>query len=201
MTIFPRILLTLTALIICAQSPVFAKRRVADKDSQLVRLSKNRDGSFTQFKRDPGNTTLEKITFGKKANGEKIVLSRTLYRRDKFGNLRSGHVIDGKKTKLFRIVYGYHRNTGRLIAENMYDARVKRTKPGNPNEEEPVRATRWHYDAQGKKSAPIVFTSQAGASSENLMKWLKSNKAGSDVENDPYRRVPVNPNARPTGSR
>lgn len=201
MTISPRILLAATALLICAQSPALARTRIVNKDTQLVRLSQNRDGTYTEFKRNPSNTTLEKRTFGEKPNGEKILISRTLYRRDKHGNLRSGQVLDGQGKKLFRIVYGYHRNSGRLIAENMYDARVKRTKPGNPNEEEPVRATRWHYDAQGKQSAPIVFTSQAGASSESLMKWLDVNTPGSDVEKDPYRRVPVNPNARPLGSK
>lgn len=199
MTSFPRILLTATALLVCVHSSALAKRSVSENDEKLVRITKNRDGTSTHFKRNPGNTVLEKVTFGERENGEKIVISRTIYRRNKHGKLISGHVLDGKKKKLFRIVYGYHRNSGRLVAENMYDARVKRTKPGQPNVEEPVRATRWHYDSQGKKSAPIVFTSQAGATSEQLMGWLNVNAPGNDIEQDPYRRVPVNPNARPTG--
>lgn len=194
---FSRLLLAATALLICAQSPVMAQRKKPKDDQQLVRIIQNKDGTVSEFQRNSKNTVLEKRTYGEQPNGERVLISRTIYRRDKFGNLRSGHILDGVNKKLFRIVYGYHKTTGRLIAENMYDARVRRTKPGNPSEEEPVRATRWHYDSQGKRSAPFVFTSQAGADSGQLMDWLKSSTPGSDVERDPYRRIPVNPNARP----
>ena len=53
--------------------------------------------------------------------------------------------------------------------------------------------------ANGTSAAPIVFTSQAGKTSEELMNYLNRNKPGSDVERDPFRNDPVNPNARRLG--
>lgn len=195
MTTIPRLLLLALAVFLSASSPALAGKN----DSQLVRITKNRDGTSTEFKRNPDNTVLRKTTYKKKANGEKVVSSFTLYRRDKYGNLRSGSIHDGRNNKLFRVVYGYHIDTGRLIAENMYDARVRRTQADDPTKEEPVRATRYHYDSQGKRSAPMVFTSQAGKTSDELMNYLNRNKPASDVDADPFRKVPVNPSAKPLG--
>lgn len=196
MTTTLRLLLLAMAVFLSASSPAFAGKK---NEGQLVRISKNRDGSSTEFKRNPDNTVLRKTTYVKKANGEKVVRTFTLYRRDKYGNLRSGSIHDGKNNKLFRVVYGYHIDTGRLIAENMYDARVRRTRADDPTKEEPVRATRYHYDSQGKRSAPMVFTSQAGKTSDQLMNYLDRNKPASDVDADPFRKIPVNPNAKPVG--
>ena len=199
MTMIPRILTLMLAACACLQTPVEAQKKSTSKSKHLARISRNRDGSTTEFKRDAGNTTLEKRTYIEKANGEQVTRTRTLYRRDKFGNLRSGAIYDGQNKKLFRVVYGYHQDTGRLIAENMYDARVRRTNPKDPSKEEPVRATRYHYNAQGERSAPLTFTSQAGQTSEELMTWLDRNKPASDVDRDPFKRVPVNPNAKLLG--
>ncbi len=200
MTTIPRLLTLMLAAFACLLTPVDAQKKSTSKSKHLSRLTKNRDGSTTEFKRNAKNTTLEKRTYIEKANGEQVTRTRTLYRRDKFGNLRSGAIYDGQNKKLFRVVYGYHQDTGRLIAENMYDARVRRTSPNDPNKEEPVRATRYHYTAQGERSAPITFTSQAGKTSEELMGWLNRNKGkGSDVDRDPFRRDPVNPNSKPLG--
>ena len=199
MTMIPRILSLMLAACACLQTPVEAQKKSTSKSKHLARISRNRDGSTTEFKRDAGNTTLEKRTYIEKANGEQVTRTRTLYRRDKFGNLRSGAIYDGQNKKLFRVVYGYHQDTGRLIAENMYDARVRRTNPKDPSKEEPVRATRYHYNAQGERSAPLTFTSQAGQTSEELMTWLDRNKPASDVDRDPFKRVPVNPNAKLLG--
>ncbi|MEO1855787.1 MAG: hypothetical protein ABGY95_00270 [Rubritalea sp.] len=200
MTTIPRILTLMLAVYACLQTPLEAQGKSTSKSKHLARITKNRDGSTTEFKRDPGNTTLVKRTYVETANGEQVTRTRTIYRRDKFGNLRSGAIYDGKNTKLFRVVYGYHADSGRLIAENMYDARVRRTNPKDPSKEEPVRATRYHYTAQGERSAPITFTSQAGRTSEELMGWLNRNKdKGSDHDRDPFKRVPVNPNAKPLG--
>lgn len=197
MLITPRILFCVLGLTFCASDLLPAQGKSVSNSKHLARITRNRDGSTTEFKRDPGNTTLIKRTYVEKENGEQVTRSRTVYRRDKFGNLRSGVVYDGRNQKLFRIVYGYHADTGRLIAENMYDARVKRTSPIDPTREEPVRATRYYYNAQGQRSAPITFTSQAGKTSEELMNWLDRNKPASDVDRDPFRKAPINPNSTP----
>lgn len=171
------------------------------KKGKLVRIMRNRDGSVTEFSRNPANTVLEKRTYNEKANGEKVLRNRTLYRRDKWGNLRSGAIYDGQRVQLFRIVYGYEKGTGRLIAENMFDARVKRTNPEDPTQEQVLRALRYSYDAQGRRSQPMIFTGPRGATSEQLMDWLKKNKLdrGTLPETDPFSDTPVNPNARPAG--
>ncbi len=199
MITIPRILLCAVAFFCCVQTPVFAQSKSVSKSKHLSRITRNRDGSTTEFKRNTSNTKLEKITSIEKANGEKVIRSRTLYGRDKYGNLRYGHIFDGQGNKLFRIVYGYHEDTGRLIAENMYDTRVKRTYANDPNREEPVRVTRYYYNAQGERSAPISWTSQAGKTSDELMKWLNRNNPANDVDRDPFKKVPVNPNAKPLG--
>ncbi|MFC5050563.1 hypothetical protein ACFPK9_08055 [Rubritalea spongiae] len=195
----PRILLAILALSAGLNNTAFSQVKSVSDSKHLSRLMNNRDGSVTKFTRDADNTELIKTTYVEKPNGERVIRDTTTFRRDKYGNLRSGIVRDGSKRPLFRIVYGYHKDTGRLVAENMYDARVKRTFKDDPTKEEPVRATRYHYTAQGERSAPIVFTSQAGKTSEELMNYLNRNKPGSDVDRDPFRNNPVNPNSRPLG--
>lgn len=171
----------------------------AIENAAQVRLMKNADGSTTQFKRDLTNTTLEKSTFVEKQNGEKIVRTKTTYVRDKQGRLRSGIIEDGQRRKLYKLRYGYDAKTGRLIAENMYDARmVRRNDPKNPKKETPVRALRYSYTAQGERSQPMVYVGVQGKTAEELMKWLKKNKfeKGTFPDVDPFAPTTINPNAR-----
>lgn len=169
-----------------------------------VRIMKNSDGSSTQFKRDHTNTRLEQSSFMEKANGEKIVRTRTVYRRDLNGRLRSGIIEDGKKNILYRIIYGYDKNTGFLIAENMFDARViRKNDPIDPNKETPVRALRYSYNAQGQRSKPIVYVGVKGKTAKELQKWIEKNnyQEGTMPIDDPFRNNTVNPNARPLKQR
>jgi len=163
-----------------------------------VRIMKNADGSSTQFKRDMTNRTLEQSSFMEKANGEKIVRTRTIYRRDDNGRLRSGIIEDGKKLKLYRIIYGYDKHTGKLIAENMYDARVvRKNDPRDPNKETPVRALRYSYNAQGQRSKPIVYVGVQGKTAAELKKWIEKNgyQNGTMPMDDPFREDGVTPSA------
>lgn len=183
-----RFIAVITLVFCTTLTPAFA-----EKGGKLVRIMRNRDGSVTEFKRNPENTVLEKRTYIEKKSGEKIIRSRTIYRRDKFGNLRSGAIYDGKKRHLFRVVYGYQKSSGLLIAENMFDARVKRTDPQDPSKEIPVRATRYTYDVQGRRSKPQIFTSQKGKYVEELLDWLDQNRHASSIDGDPFRSAPVKP--------
>ena len=154
-----------------------------------MRLMKNSDGSTTQFKRDLNNTTLEKSTFVEKQNGEKIIRTRTTYVRDKQGRLRSGVIEDGQRIKLYKLRYGYDPQTGRLIAENMFDAQtIRRNDPVDPRKETPVRALRYSYSAQGERSRPSVYTNVKGQTAVELLKWLKENKfeKGTLPDVDPF---------------
>lgn len=175
-----------------------AEKRTSNTDSH-VRLMKNSDGSTTEFKRDINNTTLEKSTYVEKANGEKVIRSKTIYTRDKQGRLRSGIIEDGQRAKLYTLRYGYDANTGRLIAENMFDARtIRRNDPKDPTLETPVRALRYSYDAQGQRSAPSVYTGVAGKTAQELQDWLKVNKfeKGTLPDVDPFSPTSINPNAK-----
>ena len=168
-----------------------AQKRIPEANAH-VRLMKNVDGSTTQFKRDLNNTTLEKSTFIEKQNGEKIIRTRTTYIRDKQGRLRSGIIEDGQRIKLYKLRYGYDPKTGRLIAENMFDARtIRRNDPRDPRKETPVRALRYSYTAQGERSKPVVYVGVTGRTAEELQKWLKKNKfeKGTLPEIDPFAPI------------
>lgn len=185
------------ALITSASISCGQKKTTTDANSH-VRLMKNVDGSTTQFKRDLNNTTLEKSTYVEKENGEKIIRTRTTYVRDKQGRLRSGIIEDGQRIKLYKIRYGYDPRTGRLIAENMFDAKqIRRNDPTDPRKETPVRALRYSYDAQGQRSKPIVYVGVKGRTAEELNKWLKKNKfeKGTFPDVDPFAPKTINPNA------
>lgn len=190
--------LALFALFATASISDGQRKTTTDANSH-VRLMKNSDGSTTQFKRDINNTTLEKSTYVEKENGEKIIRTRTTYVRDKQGRLRSGIIEDGQRIKLYKLRYGYEPRTGRLIAENMYDAKViRRNDPNNPKKETPVRALRYSYDAQGQRSKPVVYVGVKGKTAEELKEWLKKNKfeKGTLPDVDPFAPKTINPNAR-----
>ena len=155
---------------------------------------KNADGSTTQFKRDLNNTRLEQTSYIEKKNGEKIVRTRTVYRRDKDGRLRNGIIEDGQRIKLYRIIYGYDA-TGRLIAENMYDARVvRKNDPIDPTKETPVRALRYTYDPQGKRGRPVAYVGVKGKTAQELQAWIKKNKFEGGIQlGDPFRNDAVTP--------
>lgn len=166
-----------------------------------VRIMRNEDGSYTEFKRSSDERVIERRTYGDRpgGNGDRILQMSIIYRKDVYGKLRSGIVYDGSGKKLYRVVYGYHKKTGVLVAEDMFDARVKRThtvtdpNTGKPYEKEtPVRYLRHRYDAQGRQMKPLVFCLPAGKKAEELF-----GKEGS-THADPWSRSrTVNPNSRP----
>lgn len=158
---------------------------------QNVRVMKNEDGSITEFRRSTDERVIEKRTYGDRrgGSGERVLRMSIIYRKDVHGRLRTGKIYDGSGQVLYRVVYGYHRTTGRLAAEDMFDARVKRTrvvngKDGVPKEvETPVRRLYHRYDAQGRPSKPIVFCAPAGKRAEELF-----GKEGSTyLRKDPFK--------------
>lgn len=118
-------------------------------DGPNVRKMKHDDGSESIFVRSPDSKMLTKKT---RSNG--IVTMVTTYRMDSSGNPLSCKIKDGQGNELFKVSYGYHKVTGLLVSELMYDSRVKRTRDGK---EIPVQEIRYLYDAEGKRSAPIAF--------------------------------------------
>jgi hypothetical protein len=174
-----------------------------DAPKNNVRIMHNEDGTYTEFRRSPDQRIIERRTYGDRpgGGGDRVLHMLLVYRKDAYGKLRSGIVYDGAGTKLYRIVYGYHKRDGNLVAEDMFDARVKRTKTltdpvtKKPFEQEyPVRYLRYRYDAQGRQMKPIVICLPAGKRAEELF-----GKEGSSHA-DPWEKSnsrTINPNARP----
>lgn len=184
------------------QAQTSASKKKPDANNS-VRIMRNEDGSYTEFKRSSDERVIERRTYGDRAggSGDRVLHMSIIYRKDIYGKLRSGIVYDGSGKKLYRVVYGYHVKTGVLVAEDMFDARVKRTKTltdektGLPYEKEyPVRYLRYRYDAQGRQLKPLVFCLPPGKRAEELF-----GKDGS-THSDPWSKSggTINPNARPT---
>lgn len=168
-----------------------------------VRIMHNQDGTYTEFRQSPDERIIERRTYGDRpgGGGDRVLRMLIIYRKDVYGKLRSGTVFDGAGNKLYRIVYGYHKRSGNLVAEDMFDARVKRTKTitdpetKQPREHEyPVRYLRYRYDAQGRQMKPIVICTPEGKTAEELF-----GKEGSSYA-DPWAKSKsgtANPNATP----
>lgn len=132
-------------------------------DGPNVRVTRHDDGSRTVFTRSPDNRTLTKKTYS--ANG--ALFLNTIYRMDANGNPMNCKIYDGKETEMFKSRYGYHRDTGLLVEEQMFDSRVKRIDPNTGNEM-PVRRFIYTYDALGNRSAPIAITLTPGKTAEEV---------------------------------
>lgn len=160
-------------------------------DGPNVRVMRHQDGSRTHFTRTPDNRTLTKKKFS--ANG--VLTMLTVYRMDPNGNPIGCRISDGKNNLLFKVSYGYHKSDGRLVAEDMFDARVVRRDP-NTGKEMPIQKIRYIYDAQGNRSAPIIYNLLPGKKFEEVF-GIKS----SALETNPFKEKSgmANPNARPAG--
>lgn len=157
-----------------------------------VRIMRNQDGSFTEFKKSSDERVIERRNYSAQngGNGERVLRMSIIYRKDVHGKMRSGRIHDGSGKILYRVVYGYHKETGKLVAENMFDARVKRTEiitdpvTGKTTEvEKPVRKLYHRYDAQGRRAKPIVICLPPGKTADELFGKDK----GSWIE-DPFEK-------------
>jgi len=129
-------------------------------DGPNVRVMRHDDGGRTIFSRTPDQRTLTKRTFG----ANRVLRMITVYRMDEFGNPLSCRIYDGQRQELFKASYGYHRETGQLIEERLFDARVKRIDP-ETGHEMPVRRFIYTYDAQGNRNHPIAINLLPGKKS------------------------------------
>lgn len=160
---------TLSALAIACfgliATPCMAKDKV-----KLARVKRNADGTITELK-EVDKQTIIRETLHEKANGERVVSSKATYIIDKQDRARSCIIADGKGNRIFKVLYGYHKSNGRLIAESMFDLRVKRL---NQNGQEiPVQRLYYKYDAHGNRSKPYAITSQGGKEVHKTQGWDK----------------------------
>ena len=150
-------------------------------DGPNVRFIRHEDGSRSVFTRSPDNKVLTKKTFS--ANG--VLTMLTTYRMDENGNPKSCKIFDGSNNEMFKVSYGYNKFTGQLVSELMFDARVVRTDK-NTGKEMPVQVIRYVYDAEGKRSAPIVINTLPGKTFEQVF-GIKS----SALESNPFKNPPA----------
>ncbi|RYD48729.1 MAG: hypothetical protein EOP85_02995 [Verrucomicrobiaceae bacterium] len=145
-------------------APVHARANELESvDGPNVRTMKHEDGSRAVFTRSPDNRTLTKKTFS--PNGTLTML--TTYRMDANQNPLGCKIRDGMGNEMFKVSYGYHKVTGLLVTELMFDSRVKRMDK-NTGKEMPVQRIEYLYDAEGKRSAPIVFNLLPGKTFEEV---------------------------------
>lgn len=132
-------------------------------DGPNVRFMRHEDGSRAVFIRSPDNKKLTKKTFS--SNG--VLKMLTIYTMDSSGNPRGCKILDGQNQELFKVAYGYHRSTGLLVEELMFDSRVRRMNPAT-GKEMPLQRLAYIYDAEGKRSAPIVCNYLPGKTFEQV---------------------------------
>jgi hypothetical protein len=137
---------------------------------------KHEDGSRTLFIRSPDSRVLTKKTF---LNG--VVTMITTYMMDASGNPTGCKIRDGQKQELFKVSYGYNKFNGLLEREVMFDSRVKRINK-DTGKEQPVQIIAYIYDAEGKRSAPIVYNLLPGKKMEEVF-GVKS----SALESNPFK--------------
>ncbi|MEN9974734.1 MAG: hypothetical protein RLZZ282_740 [Verrucomicrobiota bacterium] len=163
---------------------------IKEIDGPNVRVMRHEDGSRTMFTRAPDDRTLTKKKFS--ANG--VLTMLTVYRMDANANPVACKIFDGQNQLLFKVSYGYRKSDGQLVEERMFDARVTR-RDKNTGKEMPVQRICYLYDAQGNRSAPIVYNLLPGKTVEQVF-GVKS----SALETNPFKDgAPINPRTRPLG--
>ena len=161
-----------TSLVIAsflALGPVLGDEDLWESKGPHVRIKKNvQDGSTVVFERSPDDRSLVKTT--KDQNGR--IKMKARYRRGPKGFLRNGQIYDGQGTLIYRVQYGYHPETGQLLAEQMFDARVMNFYPpaiqdahGN-RKEMPIRRVYYFYDSDGNQSKAISLVPNPGKTAQ-----------------------------------
>ncbi len=168
--------ITLLFIVMTAASPCRGNELDA-VDGPYVRTMKHEDGSRAVFIRSPDSRTLTKKTF---SNGALCMI--TIYRMNCDGDPTGCRIRDGQGNDLFKVAYGYHKVTGLLVCELMFDARVKRTDK-NTGKEMPIQRIEYLYDAEAKRSAPIVFNLLPGKTFEEIF-GVKSSALETNPFND-----------------
>ena len=100
-----------------------------------------------------------------------VLSSRSVYIIDDDDKARQCIISDGEGNPIFKVIYGYHKQNGRLIAESMFDLRTKRVN--EDNKEVPVQRLYYKYDPHGNRSKPFAITSVKGKAAEKTEGFSK----------------------------
>lgn len=134
---------------------------------------RHEDGTRTEYRRSNDEKTLVKRRLSDLRGGKEAIITTTVYRMDKRGNPLSCKIADGKGNELYKVAYGYHKETGQLVAEDMFDVRVPQRDP-RTGKETPIRRIYWRYDANGNATFPISFVFRKGKYAEEVFDKSKS---------------------------
>lgn len=167
-------------------------KEVFEVEGPNVRVMRHEDGSKTYFTRSPDSKTLTKKKFS--PNG--VLTMLTTYRMDASGNPIGCKIADGQGQVLFKVSYGYRKFDAQLVEERMFDARTTRKDP-NTGKEMPVQIVKYVYDAQGNRSAPMVFNLLPGKSFEQVFGEKSSVRGANAFKNNNAPGTPANSNDRP----
>ncbi|MBK1835105.1 hypothetical protein [Roseibacillus ishigakijimensis] len=159
---------------------------VWEEVSHNVRVMRHPDNTNTEYRRSNDEKTLVKRRYSNIRGGKEAVLTTTIYRMDKRGNPLSCKIFDGKENLLYKVGYGYHRETGELMAENTYDARVPQIDP-KTGKEVPIRRMYWFYDSDGKVTKAFSFVWRKGAYAEEQFKKPEDIESSFPSDN-PFRK-------------
>lgn len=185
-------LLTFFYVLGLSLSGLHAEKPDWESPDMFTRIKRHDDGSRTVFRRSANSKELTKINYS--AAGK--VNIKSIYKMGRHGNPRHCRIVRGNGTTLFKVRYGYDQNTGRLVAEDMFDARVKRIDPKS-GKEMPVRRIYYTYDAHGNQSKPMSFVFIKGKTAEEVF--------GHDKEHTTYPHEnpfkTANPRSKPVGER
>ena len=157
-----------------------------------VRVMRHEDGSKTYFTRSPDSKTLTK----KKLSPTGVLTMLTTYRMDANGNPLSCKIADGQGQELFKVSYGYGTTSGNLLEERMFDARTPRKDP-NTGREMPIQIVKYVYDAQGNRSAPMIFNLLPGKKFEEVFGVKSSALDTNPFKSNSSPKAPANPKTRP----
>lgn len=80
------------------------------------------DGTRILWIRDTSGRTLNQYNFA----SDGTLSLRAIYRIDASGSPLTCNIIDGQKTELFKVRYGYRKSDGMLVEEQIFDSRLKR---------------------------------------------------------------------------
>ncbi|GAA5122930.1 VWA domain-containing protein [Luteolibacter yonseiensis] len=146
-------------------APVQAVANESDSvDGPNVRVIRHQNGTRSILTRNPDGTTIVRKTLS--AAG--VLTMKATYKLDEKGNPLGCKIVDGQNTELFRVSYGYHKETGKLVDELMFDSRVKRIDPGT-GQEMPVQRVTYPYDEAGKRGQPVVLNYFPGQTIEQTL--------------------------------
>jgi len=176
----------------------------ADKDKEVweevghnVRIMRHRDGTNTEYRRSTDEKTLVKRRHSDVKGGRNSIIGTTIYRMDSRGNPLSCKIFDGKENLLFKVSYGYHKETGRLVAEDMYDTRAPKTDKNG--KEIPVRRMYWFYDGTGNVSKAFSFVFREGKYAEDQYDTPDEIPSSFPKDNPFKKQNTASPSAAPTG--